>query len=93
MKSTNLRNKPVDKRRLSGEDAAQYKSANRQQAVARARQRKGQLAWSDKVRMGRQEQRPGTGGFTAGLSLQQTRNRQQGAELERAKQLRNETPT
>ena len=92
MKSTNLRNKPVDKRRLSAQDKAQYKSGNRQQAVARARQRKGQMAWNDKVRMGKQEQKPGTGGFTSGLGMQIERNRQEGAKVERAKALREVTP-
>ena len=92
MKSTNLRNKPVDKRRLNAEDRGQYQSGSRQQAVARARQRKGQMAWSGKVNVGKQEHKPGTGGFTQGISMQQARLREKGAELERSKQLRNEKP-
>ena len=93
MKSTNLRNKPVDRRRLSAEDRQSYKPSNRMSAVAKARARKGQLAWNNKVNVGRQEQKPGTGGFTQGISMQQARLREKGAELERSKELRNEKPS
>ena len=92
MKSTNLRNKPVDKRRLSAEDRASYRPGSRSQALSRARQRKGQMAWDTKVSRGTQEQKPGTGGFTKGLTAQQDRNRQKGAEVARSKQLRAEKP-
>jgi hypothetical protein len=92
VKSTNLRNKPVDRRRLSAQDKESYRPANRAKALSRARQRKGQLAWDNKVQTGRQEQKPGTGGFTSGLAMQQKRNRQKGAEIQRAKQLRAEKP-
>jgi len=92
VKSTNLRNKPIDRRRLSAEDRAQYKPNNRMQAVAKARGRKGKLAWDNKVQMGRQEQRPGTGGFTSGISLQQARLREEGAKVQRSKALRPEDP-
>ena len=92
MKSTNLRNKPIDRRRLSAEDRAQYNPGKRQQAVAKARARKGNLAWNNKVTTGRQEQKPGTGGFTSGLALQQQRNREEGAKVARSKALRPEKP-
>ena len=92
MKTTNLRNKPVDRRRLKAEDKAQYKPQERMKAVSKARQRKGQMAWSKNTKQGRQEQTPGTGGFTAGIHTQQERLRQKGAELARSKQLRNEKP-
>ena len=92
MKSTNLRNKPIDRRRLSAEDRAQYKPQNRMQAVAKARARKGQLAWNNKVDLGRQEHNPGTGGFTQGIAMQQARLREEGAKVERAKALRPEKP-
>ena len=93
MKSTNLRNKPVDRRRLSAEDRQSYQPGNRAGAVAKARARKGQLAWNNKVNVGKQEQKPGTGGFTQGIAMQQARLREKGAELDRAKQLRNEKPS
>ena len=92
MKTTNLRNKPVDRRRLSAEDKESYRPTNRMKAVSKARQRKGQLAWDKKVTTGRQERRPGTGGFTSGLAMQQQRNREKGAEIQRSKQLRAEKP-
>lgn len=92
MNTTNLRNKPIDRRRLSAEDRESYRPTNRMQAVAKARGRKGQLAWDNKVQMGRQEQKPGTGGFTSGLAMQQQRNREKGAEVQRSKQLRPEKP-
>lgn len=92
MKTTNLRNKPVDRRRLSAEDKAQYKPQSRMAALSRARARKGQLAWDNKVTVGRQERNPGTGGFTQGIAMQQARLREKGAELERAKSLRPEQP-
>ena len=92
MKTTNLRNKPIDRRRLSKEDREQYNPTNRMKAVSKARARKGQLAWANKTNVGRQEQKPGTGGFTSGLALQQARNREEGAKVARSKALRPEKP-
>ena len=93
MKTTNLRNKPVDKRRLNAQDRAQYSGRAKAKNVAQARLKRGNLAWENKVNVGRQERKPGTGGFTQGISMQQARLREKGAELERAKQLRNEKPS
>ena len=92
MKSTNLRNKTVDRRRLSAEDRESYRPNNRASALAKARQRKGQMGWDNKVTRGTQEQKPGTGGFTKGLAAQQDRNRNQGAKVRRSKALRPEKP-
>ena len=92
MKSTNLRNKPVDRRRLSAQDRESYRPNNRASALAKARQRKGQMAWDAKVTRGTQEQKPGTGGFTQGLAEHPERNSAKGAEVNRAKALRAETP-
>ena len=88
MKTTNLRNKPVDKRRLNAQDRAQYNPRTAAKSVAQARLKRGQLAWENKVPVGRQERRPGTGGFTQGISMQQDRVRNEGAKLARSKQLR-----
>ena len=88
----NLRNKPVDRRRLSAKDKESYRPGKREQAHSRAKQRRGELAWNNKVTQGRQEQKPGTGGFTSGLAMQQQRNREKGAEVKRSKQLRAEKP-
>ena len=88
MKTTNLRNKPVDKRRLNAQDRAQYQGREKAKTVAQARLKRGQLAWENKVPVGRQERRPGTGGFTAGIQTQQQRVREEGQKLARSKQLR-----
>ena len=88
MKTTNLRNKPVDKRRLTAQDRAQYQGREKAKTVAQARLKRGQLAWENKVPVGRQERRPGTGGFTAGIQTQQQRVRDEGQKLQRSKQLR-----
>ena len=77
---------------MSAEDRASYRPSTRMQAVAKARARKGQLAWDNKVQTGRQEQKPGTGGFTKGLAAQQDRNRNEGAKVARSKALRPEKP-
>tara|TARA_R110002050_G_scaffold270191_1_gene413172 strand:- start:2 stop:286 length:285 start_codon:yes stop_codon:yes gene_type:complete len=92
VKSTNLRNKPVDRRRLNKQDREQYNPGPRQQAVARARMRKGNLAYEKNAPRGTQEHKPGTGGFTSGLGLQQARNREEGAKVARSKALRPEDP-
>ena len=88
MKSTNLRNKPIDRRRLSKEDRELYQPNNRMAAVAKARARRGQLAWSENTKQGRQEHNPGTGGFVQGISLQQARLREEGAKVKRSEALR-----
>ena len=88
MKTTNLRNKPIDRRRLSAEDRAQYAPREKAKNVAQARLNRGRLAFENKVPRGRQERRPGTGGFTASIETQQQRVREQGQELARSKQLR-----
>ena len=88
MKTTNLRNKPVDKRRLNAQDRAQYSGRAKAKNVAQARLKRGKLAWENKVDVGRQERRPGTGGFTAGIETQQQRVRDEGQKLARSKQLR-----
>ncbi len=92
MKSTNLRNKPVDKRRLSAEDRESYRPNNRASALAKARQRKGQMAWDNKVPIGKQERKPGSGGLSMGRNTQGQRQAQEGAKVQRSKQLRAEKP-
>ena len=77
---------------MSAEDRASYRPSNRMQAVAKARGRKGQLAWDNKVQMGRQEQKPGTGGLSMGRGTQAQRQREEGAKVARSKALRPEKP-
>ena len=90
MKTTNLRNKPLDRRRLNAEDKAQYQPRQKAKSVAQARRRRGNLAWENKVPVGRQEQKPGSGGVSLGRQTQQQRIREESAELARSEQLRNE---
>ena len=92
MKSTNLRNKPIDRRRLNKQDREQYNPAPRQQAVARARMRKGNLAYDAHAPRGTQEHKPGTGGLSLGRGAQGIRQREEGAKVARSKALRPEDP-
>jgi hypothetical protein len=92
VKSTNLRNKPVDKRRLSAQDKESYRSGNRSKALSKARQRKGQMAWDNKVQTGTQEHKPGSGGLSMGRNTQGQRQAQESAKIARSKTLRAEKP-
>jgi len=92
VKSTNLRNKPIDRRRLNKQDREQYNPAPRQQAVAKARARKGNLAWEAHTKHGRQEHNPGTGGLSMGRGLQGARQREESGKVARSKALRPEDP-
>ena len=74
------------------EDRASYRPNQRAQALSKARQRKGQMGWNDKVTLGRQEQKPGTGGLSMGRSTQGQRQAQETAKVERSKALRAEKP-
>jgi len=86
----NLRNKPVDRRRLNAEDKKAYRPGGRQMALAKARQRRGRMAWNEHSEKRTVEQRPGSGGFTGGIGIQQQRMREEGQKIERSKQLRGE---
>ena len=61
-------------------------------AVSKARARKGNLAWANKVQTGQQEHKPGTGGISLGRSAQPQRNRMESAKVARSKALRPEKP-
>ena len=77
MRSSNLRNKPVDRRYLSDQDKNDYNQSGeygrRATALARARGRKGQMAYQANRPMNTQGRTPGTGGFSAGIGIQQQR--------------------
>ena len=83
-----LRTKPIDRRRLSQADRATYKPGPRNSAVARARSYKANWSAQQKRKSFATEQKPGSGGFTQGLSIQQQRNREKGMEERRAKSFR-----
>lgn len=86
--AANLRDKPIDRRRLSAQDRASYRPGDRTQKIARARARKGQMAQRENMPINTTTRKPGTGGFTKGIALQQQRLREKGAELKRSKSLR-----
>jgi hypothetical protein len=86
--AVNLRDKPIDRRRLSRADRQSYRPGQRTQKVARARARKGYIAQRENMPVNTTDRRAGTGGFTQGLAIQQQRVRDKGQELKRSKQLR-----
>ena len=88
--AANLRSKPIDRRRLSAADRQSYKPEQRLKAVAKVKAYRGQLAMQNNSDQFRTEQKPGTGGFTQGLGIQQERLREQGRQTRRSKQLRSE---
>ncbi len=83
MRSTNLRNKPVDRRYLSDKDKSDYNQSGeygrRATALSRARGRKGQMAYQANRPMNTQTRTPGSGSFNAKGELQQRRMREYGA--------------
>ena len=59
-------------------------------AVAKAKAYRGQLAMQNNQDQFRTEQKPGTGGFTGGIGIQQQRLRDIGDQNRRSAQLRSE---
>ena len=86
--AVNLRDKPIDRRRLSRQDRQSYRPGQRTQKIARARARKGYIAQRENSPVNTTDRKAGTGGFTQGLAIQQQRVRDKGQELKRSKQLR-----
>ena len=87
----NLRNRPIDKRRLKAEDRS-FNTGRREQALSRARKRRGNIAQQRNTMQFSTEQRPGTGGFTQGLSIQNQRLREIGDTNRRLKSYKPEDP-
>ena len=85
-----LRTQPIDRRRLSAEDRASYQPGPRQGAIARAKSYKAQWAKNSQRKPFATEQKPGTGGFTQGIAMQQERLREEGAKQRRAESFRPE---
>ena len=83
MRSTNLRNKPIDRRYLNEKDRDDYNQSgeygNRASALARVRGYKGQMAYEANRPMNTQGRTPGTGGFNKGIGVQQARMRDYGS--------------
>tara|TARA_R110002012_G_C11255016_1_gene567280 strand:- start:211 stop:504 length:294 start_codon:yes stop_codon:yes gene_type:complete len=86
----NLRNAPVDKRRLKAEDR-NFDTSRRESAVKKAKQRRGSLAYEQNRQRRTTERTPGSGGFgLKGIEIQQQRLRDKGQEARRSKGLRPE---
>lgn len=85
-----LRTKPIDRRRLSRQDRATYQPQNRLGAIARAKAFKSDLSSDLQRKPFATEQKPGTGGFTQGLKMQQQRLKDAGDEKQRAEAFRPE---
>ena len=86
----NLRNAPVDKRRLKAEDR-NFDTSRRESAVKKAKQRRGSLAYEENRQKRTTDRTPGSGGFgLRGIQLQQKRLRDEGDKVRRGKELRAE---
>ena len=90
MNQANLRNVPVDRRRLSQDDRVTYNAANpgggeRATALKRARAYRGNLAYARNRPVRTQTRKPGTGGVGGGRVIQQLRGREQAQEQRRQK--------
>ena len=77
MRTSGLRNKPVDRRYLSDKDKSDYNQSGQYgkqaKALSRARQRRGQMAYQRNRPVNTQGRTPGTGGFSQGIGIQQQR--------------------
>jgi hypothetical protein len=88
----NLRNAPVDKRRLKKEDRG-FDTSKRETALKKARQRRGNIAYQRKRQQRTTEKAPGSGGFTQGRKIQQARLRDKGAKARKSRSYRPEDPS
>jgi hypothetical protein len=76
----NLRNTPVDKRRLKAEDR-NFDTSRRERALKSAKQRRGSLAYKENRQRRTTDRTPGSGGFgLKGRQIQQQRLRDKGQE-------------
>ena len=85
-----LRTQPIDRRRLSSEDRQNYKPSGRLGAIAKAKAFKSHWSKQQQSKPFATEQKPGSGGFTRGISIQQDRLRIEGDKERRAKSFRPE---
>lgn len=85
--AVNLRNKPIDKRRLKVEDRG-FDTSSRQQALARARQRRGQAAYEYKRQPNTTLKYTGGNAFAPGIKTQQMRMQELSAQKARNMELR-----
>jgi len=85
----NLKNTPIDKRRLKAEDRG-FDTSNRQKAVATTRARRGMLKYQENRPTNTTTARPGSGGFTQGIGIQQQRMRDIGTARRRSESLKSD---
>ena len=88
MRTTGIKNKPVDRRYLSDQDKSDYNQGayqTRAAAVSRARARRGNLAYQANAPQRTVVHTPGTGGMGVGLGAQIQRNQEIGATNRRMK--------
>jgi hypothetical protein len=86
--SKNLRNAPIDRRRLNAEDRAAYNAANpgggrRGMALERSRARRGAIAYRTNKPRNTTDAKPGSGGVGYGSGIQQQRQRDSSQEKRR----------
>jgi len=96
VRSTNIKNKPVDRRYLSDQDKSDYNQGAyqaRAQAVGRTRAYRGNQAYDTNRPIAAQTRTPGSGGFTVFGVAQQARNRKIGQDNLRSESLRPESVT
>ena len=83
MRTAGLRNKPVDRRRLSDQDKSDYNNSGAYgkaaQAVGRARAYRGQAAYQRNRPKATVTRRPGSGSIGGGIAVQQQRLAKAGA--------------
>ena len=88
MRTTGIKNKPVDRRYLSDQDKSDYNQGayqTRAAAVGRARAYRGNLAYSANAPQRTVVHTPGTGGMGVGLGAQIQRNQEIGSTNRRMK--------
>ena len=90
MSAPALRTQPIDRRNLSAEDRQTYKPSKRLGAIAKAKQFKRNWSTEKQRKPFATEQKPGSGGFTRGIAIQQQRLRDKGNEQRRAESFRPE---
>ena len=81
MRTTGIKNKPVDRRYLSDQDKSDYNQGayqTRAAAVSRARARRGNLAYQANAPQRSVVHTPGTGGMGVGIDATYMRNREIG---------------
>ena len=88
----NFSNKPIDRRRMNMKDRSDYNRGGGYGSDMTAYKRTRAINAGNAMAAGRQErtttQTPGTGGFTAGLAIQQERYRRMGQDNQRVEGMR-----